>query len=393
MEAKVTEKIYWIGANDRRKELFENMWPLPKGVSYNSFLIKDEKTALLDTVELGSHKEFIGTIDALLDGRELDYLIINHMELDHSGEIESLLQRYPNMQIVSNDKAFKILEGYFGEQSNKMCIKDGDTLNLGHHELKFYFTPFIHWPETMMTFDTTEGVLFSGDAFGSFGTLDGAIFDDEMDATKYEDEMRRYYSNIVGKYGNMVQKAFTKLPVSDVKVICPLHGPIWRENPAWVVEKYDQWSKGEGEKGVMVVYGSMYGNTQKVAEYIARKLVEFGVRNVVVHDVSKTHLSYLISDLWKWEGVILGSCAYNAQMFPKMEAFTREIEHMGLKGRKLGLFGSYSWNGGGVRNLKTFAETIGWEMVAEPVDIMGRPTAEQLSACDAIAEAMAQSVK
>ncbi|MFI3294603.1 MAG: FprA family A-type flavoprotein [Rikenellaceae bacterium] len=393
MKVNVTEKIFWIGANDRRKNLFENMWPLPQGVAYNCYLIKDEKTALLDTVEMGSHSQFLSRVEEILDGRELDYLIINHMELDHAGEIGDIVRRYPRVQIVGNAKTFKILEGYYGITENLVSVKDGDSLSLGHHNLQFVFTPWVHWPETMVTLDTTEGVLFSADAFGTFGTLDGAIFDDEMDVTKYDDEMRRYYSNIVGKYSNMVQKAFAKLPVGDVKVICPLHGPIWRSNPSYVIDLYDKWSRYEAEEGVVLVYASMYGNTQIAADYMARRLAENGVRNIVVHDVSKTHLSYLISDIWKYKGVILGSCAYNAQMFPLMENLTRELEHMGVKDRKLGLFGSYSWNGGGVRNLLAFAENIKWEQVAPAADLFGTPTPEKLAACDAIAEAMAQAIK
>lgn len=392
MKVNVTEKIYWLGANDRRKQLFENMWPLPSGVSYNCYLIDDQKTALLDTIEMGSDSQFMTWVETLLNGRDLDYLIINHMELDHSGEIGDIVRRWPNVQIVGNNKTFKILEGYYGITENLVEMCDGAELSLGHHNLKFVHTPWVHWPETMMTFDTTQGVLFSADAFGTFGTLDGAVFDDQMDVNKYTDEMRRYYSNIVGKYSNMVQKAFCKLPVSEVKIICPLHGPVWRSNPSHVINLYDQWSRYQAQDGVVVIYASMYGNTQHVADHIARQLAQNGVKNIVVHDVSKTHLSYLISDIWKYRGVILGSCAYNTQMFPLMESLTRELEHMGVKNKLLGLFGSYSWNGGGVRNLECFAQNIGWEQVAPAADIFGTPTADKLAACDTLAMAMAQAL-
>lgn len=392
MKVNVTEKIYWLGANDRRKQLFENMWPLPSGVSYNCYLIDDQKTALLDTIEMGSDSQFMTWVETLLNGRDLDYLIINHMELDHSGEIGDIVRRWPNVQIVGNNKTFKILEGYYGITQNLVEMCDGAELSLGHHNLKFVHTPWVHWPETMMTFDTTQGVLFSADAFGTFGTLDGAVFDDQMDVNKYTDEMRRYYSNIVGKYSNMVQKAFCKLPVSEVKIICPLHGPVWRSNPSHVINLYDQWSRYQAQDGVVVIYASMYGNTQHVADHIARQLAQNGVKNIVVHDVSKTHLSYLISDIWKYRGVILGSCAYNTQMFPLMESLTRELEHMGVKNKLLGLFGSYSWNGGGVRNLECFAQNIGWEQVAPAADIFGTPTADKLAACDTLAMAMAQAL-
>ncbi|MEF9950383.1 MAG: FprA family A-type flavoprotein, partial [Mucinivorans sp.] len=337
MEIKVTDRIYYLGVNDRRKQLFENMWPLPSGVAYNSYLIKDEKTALMDTVEMGTSQSYVAKVEEVLAGRELDYLVINHMEPDHSGEIMEIVRRYPNVKIVGNGKTFKILEAYFGLSDNLMEVCDGATLELGHHRLKFVLTPWVHWPETMMTYDETDGVLFSADAFGTFGTLDGGIFDDEVDFESYREEMRRYYSNIVGKYSAMVQKAFAKLSGVQINIICPLHGPIWRQNPGKVIELYDRWSRYLAREGVVIIYASMYGNTAVAADYIARRLSEAGVREIKVHDISKTHISYLISDIWKYQGVILGSCAYNAQMFPLMETLTRELVHMGLKNKHLGI--------------------------------------------------------
>lgn len=399
LKVNVGEKIYWLGVNDRRKELFENLWPLPNGVSYNSYLIADDKTALLDTIEMGTGGDYVGWIEHLLqeNGKtELDYLIVNHMEPDHSGEIGDVLRRWPNTTVVGNSKTFQILKFYYPEAQKQLEVKDGDTLELGKHTLQFVMTPWVHWPETMMTYDQTEGVLFSGDAFGSFGTLDGGIFDDEIDFEgEYENEMRRYYSNIVGKYGNMVQKALAKIGGLGIpiKTICSVHGPIWRKDPAKVIGLYDQWSSCQSEEGVVIVYGSMYGNNARTADYLARKCIEAGIPKVKVFDVSKTHVSYLISEIWKYRGVILGSCAYNTCMFPMMEHLTTELIHYAPKNKQLALFGSYSWNGGGVRNLKTFAETIGWPVVAEPADIQGVPTSEKLAACDAIATAMAAAVK
>ncbi len=398
LKVKVTDRIYWLGVNDRRKELFENLWPLPDGVNYNSYLITDEKTALLDTIEMGTGGDYVGWIEHLLgeEGRtDLDYLIINHMEPDHSGEIGEIVRRWPNVRIVGNGKTFKILEGYYGITENLVEVNDGETLDLGHHKLQFVMTPWVHWPETMMSYDTTEQILFSGDAFGTFGTLDGAVFDDEIPNfdEKYLSEMRRYYSNIVGKYSNMVQKAFCKLNTVPLRVICPLHGPVWRSNPGKVIELYDKWSRYEAEDGVVIIYGSMYGNNAATADYIARKCAEAGIRKIKVHDASKTHLSYLINDIWRYRGVILGSCAYNTHMFPTVERLTTELLHMGMKNKVLGLFGSYSWNGGGVKNLKTFAEAICWPLVAEPVDVFGTPTPEKLAAADAIATGMAEALK
>lgn len=390
---KVNENVFWLGVNDRKKHLFENMWPLPNGVAYNCYLIKDDKTALIDTIESGSSSNFIEEIETVLEGRTLDYLVINHMELDHSGEIKAILKRYPNIKIVGNSKTFKVIEAYFGAVENLKQVEDGETLSLGKCNLKFVMTPWVHWPETMMTYETTSQVLFSGDAFGSFGTLDGGVFDDEIDFSYYEEDMRRYFSNIVGKYANMVQKAFKKLDGVPVNSICPVHGPVWRTNPSVVLNLYDRWSKMEAEDGVVIIYASMYGNTEQIADYIARKISEQGVKKIRIYDVSKTHISTLINEIWRYKGVVLGSCAYNSEMFPLMENLTRELEHMGVKGRELGLFGSYSWNGGGVKNLKKFHESIGWNLVSEPVDIYGIPNKEKYQQCDELAKAMAEKIK
>lgn len=390
---KVTGNIYWLGVNDRRKHLFENMWPLDRGIAYNCYLILDNQTALVDTVELRSGGDFVSKVVSMLNGRKLDYLIVNHMEPDHSGEIKSIVDKFPQVKIVGNLKTFKIVEAYWGLKCNLHTVDDGDTLDLGYHKLKFVMTPWVHWPETMMTYDQTDSVLFSGDAFGSFGALDGGVFDDEINFSFYEDEMRRYYSNIVGKYSNMVQKAFKKLEGIPVKAVCSTHGPVWRTDPQKVLGLYDKWSKYQTEEGVVIIYASMYGNTEAVADYIARQLAENGITNIRIHDVSKTHISHLISEIWQYKGVILGSCAYNSEMYPLMEHLTRELEHMGVKDHLLGLFGSYSWNGGGVKNLSKFAENIGWEMSALPVDIFGMANEEKLADCKLLAEGMANKLK
>lgn len=397
MKVNVSERIYWLGVNDRRKALFENLWPLPAGVSYNSYLIVDEKTALFDTVETGAGGGYVEWIERLLaeHGRqELDYLVVNHMEPDHSGEIGDIVRRWPQVRIVGNNKTFKIIEGYYGLSEHGVEVGDGDLLDLGHHKLQFVMTPWVHWPETMMTYDTTEHILFSGDAFGTFGTLDGAVFDDEIadfDA-KYLGQMRRYYSNIVGKYSNMVQKALDRLRDVPVRTICPLHGPVWRSEPKRVIGLYDRWSRYEADAGVAIIYGSMYGNTAAMADRIARRCTEAGIRDITVRDASKTHLSYLIDDVWRCRGIVLGSCAYNAGLFPAVERLTAELLHMGVKEKVLGLFGSYSWNGGGVKNLRVFAEQIGWPLVAEPVELFGRPTPEKLLACNDLAHGMAEAL-
>lgn len=375
----ISNRVYYIGTNDRKKSLFENNWPLPFGVSYNSYLICDQKCALIDTLEFGSHDDYIGEIESILDGRELDYLIINHMEPDHSSMTAWLLKRYPTLKIVANNKAFKMIESYFGiGLSNIHEVKDGDTLDLGYHKLKFVLTPWVHWPETMMTYDTTESILFSCDAFGSFGSLDGAIFDDEINFSFYEDEMRRYYSNIVGKYSNMVQKAFAKLEGIPVKIICPSHGPVWRSEPQKAIALYDMWSKHESEEGVVIAYASMYGKTEKMADYLARLIAQRGIKNIRIYDVSKTHASFILNDIWKYKAVILGSSAYNAGMHPMMHHLCNELEVLNPRFKNYSLFGSFSWSGGGVKSLKQFAEKMEWNLIADHVEVLGTPTEDTM---------------
>lgn len=369
---------------------FRESLPLPFGVSYNSYVIADDKTALIDTIEMGTDGSYLSKLESVLGGRTLDYLVINHMEPNHSGEIATVVRRYPDVQIIGNNKTFNILRAYYGDLPGKpLEIKDGDTLDLGYHRLKFVMTPWVHWPETMMTYDQTDRILFSGDAFGTFGTLDGGVLDRDVRFEYYENEMRRYYSNIVGKYGNMVQKALAKLAGTPVSTICSLHGPVWQENAAKVVGLYDKWSRCETDDALVVIYASMYGNAAHMADYIANMVSRYGVRDIKVYDISKTHLSYLISEIWRCRGVMLGSCAYNTEMFPMMELLCTEIEHYGVKDRLLGLFGSCSWSGGGVRNLKKFAENIGWDLVADPAEMLGCLTEDKYAACDALAKAMA----
>ncbi len=389
----VVGKVHWIGVNDRRKRLFENLWPLDRGISYNSYFIDDSKTALIDTIDSSTAGNYIERIEALLNGRSLDYLIINHMEPDHSGEIKDILTHFKNVKLVGNAKTFKIIDAYWGYKDNLIQVDNGDTLDLGHHKLKFIMTPWVHWPETMMTYDQTEQILFACDAFGSYGTLDGGIFDDEINFDFFEDEMRRYYSNVVGKYSNMVQKALTKLTDVPIKVVAPAHGPIWRSNPKKIIDLYDRWCHYEADEGVVIVFASMYGNTEVIADYIGRKIAEHGIKNIRIYDVSKTHVSHIISEIWKYNGLVLGSCAYNSEMFPLMEQLTTMLSHMGIKNKKLAIFGSYSWNGGGVKNLLKFVEGSGLELVSEPGEVYGKPNEEKLAQFDVLAKAMAEKIK
>jgi len=387
----ISDDIYYVGANDRETHLFENLWPLDKGVSYNAYLIKDEKIAIIDTVKNTKMAEFIEKIESIIGDKPVDYLIINHMEPDHSGAIKEVTEKYPNVTIVGNKKTFEILESFYGKMKNYHVIDDEDILDLGNHQLKFYLTPMVHWPETMMTYDMQEKVLFAGDAFGGFGTLDGGVFDDEVNLEFYTDEIRRYYSNIVAKYGAMVQKALKKLAAAQIqiKVVAPTHGPVWRSNPSSIINYYDRWSKGEAEEGVVIVYGSMYGNTQKMADFIARELSIKGIKNIRIYDASKTHVSYIISDIWRFKGVILGSCAYNTGLFPTMETVVHKLENSQLKNRYIGIFGTSSWSGGGGANLNGFVQRIKWQQVGNSIEAKSSPKEAEFNGCAEIAQEMA----
>jgi flavorubredoxin len=389
----VTDRVHWIGVNDRETTLFENFWPLDKGVAYNSYLINDEKIALIDTVKFNKTDQFLSKIREIIGDKKIDYLIVNHMEPDHSGSMHAVIAAYPDIKIVGNKKTFEFLNNFYGITENWYEIKEGDELDLGYHKLTFFITPMIHWPETMMTYDKTDKMLFSMDAFGGFGSLDGGIFDDEVNIEVYEDEIRRYYSNIVSNYSVMVQKALKRLSGIEIKTIMSTHGPIWRSNPQIIIDYYDKWSRYEAEEGVVIVYGTMYGNTAKMADYLARIISENGVKNIRVYDASKTHLSYIISDIWRFKGVILGSCAYNTHLFPPMESVINKIEHSGLKNRFLSIFGCKSWSGGGVNNLNAFADRVKWEKIGPSVEATCSPKESEFSVLLKIGEDMARAVK
>lgn len=390
----VSDDIYWIGVNDRETHLFEALWPLPGGVSYNAYMILDEKVALIDTVKINTSSSYLDKIENLLpDGKKVDYLIINHMEPDHSGSIRRLLQQFPEMQIVGNAKTMGFLEGFYDIRENCKVVSDGDTLELGKHTLSFYLTPMVHWPETMMTYDNIDKVLFSGDAFGGFGTLDGGIFDDEVNIAFYEDEIRRYFSNIVGKFGKTVLNAIRKVGVLDIRTVAPTHGPVWRKNPERIIEDYRRWSSHETEPGVVIAYGSMYGNTEKMADKIARVLSEEGIECIRVLNVSKVHVSYLINEIWRFSGAILGSCTYNMRLFPPMDTLVRALESRLMHNRLLGIFGSYSWSGGGVKALTEFGERSKWTLVPPVVEFQYSPKQDDMDQCTLLAQNMARQLK
>ncbi|MDZ7796293.1 MAG: FprA family A-type flavoprotein [Candidatus Marinimicrobia bacterium] len=389
---KLTEDIYYVGVNDRRTHLFENLWPLPEGIAYNAYLIRDKKNVLIDTVEISKTDDLIREVKAILDGRDLDYLVVNHTEPDHSGAINALVKTWPDLCIVGNKVTFRFLEGFYGDWKNKKIIENGDLLDTGKHKLRFYSTPMIHWPETMMTFDENDGVLFSGDAFGSFKTLDGAIFDDALDLNDFENEMRRYFSNIVGKYGKNVQRALTSLKDLPVKMIASAHGPVFRTDLNWVLSRYDRWSREDTKAGVVVVYGSMYGHTEAMAEHTARKLKEAGVPEVRIYDASKTHASYILSAVWEYTGVVLASPAYNNDLFPSVKNVVEKFLERKMKNRYVGVIGTASWSGGGVKTLNKLVETLGWEAVGESVEAKYSAGKNDLENCTALAQKLSRKV-
>ena len=393
---KIKDDIVWIGVNDRKIEKWESHIPLDFGVTYNSYVILDEKICIIDGVEEGENGDFFRKLEATIGDRQVDYIIINHVEPDHSGSIKSLLKIYPNIKVVGNAKSISILKLLDIDIPNDraVVVKEKDILDLGKHKLTFYLMPMVHWPESMATYDTTDKILFSNDAFGSFGTLDGGVFDDEVNTDFFTDEMRRYYSNIVGKFGAPVNAILKKLSSVEISCICPSHGLIWRKYIKEIIERYQKWANMEPTKeGVVIVYGSMYGNTAEMAEVLGRELGNRGIKDVIIYDSSKTDHSYIFSTIWKYKALILGSCAHNNDIYPKMEPLLHKLENYGLKNRYLGIFGNMMWSGGGVKRIKEFADTLtGLEQVGEPIEIKGHVTPAERDRLIELANLMADKL-
>ena len=389
---KITENIYYVGVNDRNKSLFEGLWPLPNGVSYNSYLIDDEKVCLIDTVEVDFFTQYIERIHEVIGERKVDYLVINHMEHDHSGSIELIKKYYPEIQIIGNKKTFQMLEGFYGICDNTVEVANGDSITLGKQKLNFVLTPMVHWPETMVTLCGTT--LFSGDAFGCFGALNGGIIDAQINCDTYWLEMERYYSNIVGKYGTPVQNALKKLADVKIDYICATHGPVWHEYIDKVIAIYDRLSKYETEPGLVICYGTMYGNTERAAEVIARAASEAGVKNIVVYNVSKTHHSYIIRDVFRYKGLIVGAPTYNTALYHEMDVLLSELAGKDIKNHLLGWFGSYGWASKAVSEIARWnEEKLHYEQVGEPVEIKQSLTPETKAQCEALGRAMAERLK
>lgn len=391
---KLTDNIYYIGVNDRTTALFEGLWPLPAGVSYNSYLIDDEKTAVIDCVGPEFFEEHLANMRSVLGNRTVDYIVVNHMEPDHSGALALFRQFYPQARIVGNKKTISMLEGYYSiDGADCIAVADGTTLELGRHTLSFHLTPMVHWPETMVTYDSTSGTLFSGDAFGCFGALNGTVLDTETDIEPYFPEMRRYYSNIVGKYATPVQNALKKLAAINIKMICPTHGPVWTEAAGRVIAEYDRMSRYEAEEGAVVVYASMYGNTRQMAEEVARGLSEAGIRKIVVHDAARTPLSFILSDIFTYKGLAIGATTYNGDVNPAVKAVLEAVKLREVKHRAMAAFGSFTWAGKAAKTISDFADNMGYTQPAHAVEMKQGFNPAAAKSCRTLGKALGEAIK
>jgi flavorubredoxin len=388
---QIASDVYYVGVNDRREKLFENLWPLPCGVSYNAYLVRGEKTVLIDTVDAGFSEVFLRNVEDVLGGRSLDYLIIDHMEPDHSGSIHMLRRKYPDMRIIGNKLTFGMLAGYYGITDGLQEVNDGDTVDFGSHTFRFFTAPMVHWPEVMFAYDATDRILFSADAFGSYGALNGGVVDREMNTARFRGEMLRYYSNIVGKYGSPVRKALQKLAGTDIRMICSTHGPVWTDERAEAIAVYDRLSRYEGVNGVTIVYGSMYGHAERMAETVAAALADGGVRDIAVHNVSVSHASYILRDLFNYKGVIIGCPTYSNGLFPEIDALLGKIETREIKNRLFGCFGTFTWAGVAAKRLAAFGEAMKWETVGLPVE--QKQNVDTWDQCTALGRAMAERLR
>ena len=397
----VTSDLYWVGANDHRLALFENCFPIPRGVSYNAYCLLDEKTVLFDTVDWSACRQLLENLNHVLNGRELDYLLINHLEPDHAACIEEILLRHPKVKVISNEKAFMLMRQFGFHVDDHECIevKEGDTFSFGRHTVTFVGAPMVHWPEAMVTFDLTDGVLFSADAFGTFGALDGKLFADEVDFERdWLDDARRYLTNIVGKYGPHIQLLLKKAGgiLDQIKFICPLHGPVWRKDFLYFIDKYDKWSRYEPEvKGVMLAYASMYGNTEAAAQALAAKLCERGITDVVLYDVSNTHVSYLISEAFKYSHIVLASVTYNLGIYPVMHNLLMDMKALNLQNRTFALIENGSWacKSGDLMQKFIDEELKNMTVLNERLTLASSLHESKAAELDALADAIVESMK
>lgn len=395
---EVSKNLYWVGANDHRLALFENVHPIPRGVSYNAYLLLDQKTVLFDTVDWAGCRQFLENVAFLLGGRQLDYLVVNHVEPDHAASIEEIILRYPKVKIISNEKAFMLMHQFgFSVDGRMEVVKEGDTRTFGEHTVTFVAAPMVHWPEAMVTFDVTTGTLFSADAFGSFGALDGKLFNDEVDFDRdWIDDARRYFTNIVGKYGPHVQLLLKKAATIDIKTICPLHGPVWRSNLGYYLDKYQKWSTYEPEKqGVLIVYASMYGNTEGAASALASRLVEKGMKNVAMYDVSNTDVSYLISETFRLSHLVLASVTYNLGIYPPMLNYLEHMKALNMQKRTVAIIENGSWACTSGKLMRRFLENEMKEMnvLNEQLSLVSSMKEDNEPELETLADAILTSMK
>jgi flavorubredoxin len=339
--------------------------------------------------------DFLDKLGALLDGKPLDYVVVNHMEPDHSGSVNVLRKLYPDVKLIGNAKTAEMLKNFYGIEENIVVVSDGEMLELGSHKLVFAFVPMVHWPESMVAYDATDKILYSSDVFGGFGAIEGGVFDDEADMGIVEKEMMRYFVNIVGRFAAPALKALAKVRSLDIKIICPAHGPIWRSDPERVIGLYEKWSRQETEDGVVLVYGTMYGNTKSASDAISRALYGNGVERIHVYDISRSDLSLVTTDIWRNAGLILSSCTYNMELFPPMATLLRHLENKSMKGRKIGLCGTYSWAEASLRDMSDFVSRSkgGWTLVEPRIGIKSSPTQGDLEQCGILARNMAEAIK
>ncbi|NLV73994.1 MAG: FprA family A-type flavoprotein [Chloroflexi bacterium] len=393
---EIRPDIYWIGVNDRTTDLFEGMWPITEeGVSYNSYLILDEKKALIDITRNTQEANLLAQLQGRLDCHELDYIVVNHMEPDHTGALRVLRSLAPQATILCSAKAQAMLKDYYGITDNVQVVADGETLSLGKHQLQFHMIPFVHWPETMATYETTEKVLFSCDAFGGYGALRGSIFDDQaVDLAHYEREALRYYVNIVARFSQPTLNAIKKLGGIEIAVVAPSHGLIWRRDTKRIIELYRQWAllaTNQPDPGVTLIYGSMYGNTEAMMNAVAQGISRAGVP-VEIFNAARTHASYILPSVWTHSGVMIGAPTYEVGLFTPMAEQLRYIIEKRISNRKAAFFGSYGWSGGALKTAKQLVEPLKWEWV-ETLEFQGRATLEQLAEGEAFGYRFAESLK
>lgn len=395
---KVTDDLYWIGGSDRRLALFENVYPIPRGVSYNSYVLLDEKTVLLDTVDASISGLFFENLEYVLNGRTLDYLIVNHMEPDHCAVIGDVVRRYPDVKLVCNAKTVPMLKQFFNfpVEDRTVIVKEMDTLCTGKHTFAFVMAPMVHWPEAMVSYDTVDKILFSADGFGTFGAINGNLFADEVNFERdWLDDARRYFINIVGKYGVQVQNLLKKAATLEIKMICPLHGPVWRENLGWFIEKYDTWSSYKPEdQAVMIAYASIYGNTENAAEILASKLADKGVKNIAMYDVSVTDPSVIVSESFRCSHLVFAAPSYNGGIFTKMETVLSELKAHSLQNRTVAIMENGTWAPVAGRQMREiFAGMKNIELLEEGVTIHSAVKEAQEESLEALAEKIASSLQ